>query len=33
MGLRLGEIKLCRFGEEEEGGIEGLELLVWYKEE
>lgn len=33
MGLRSGEIKLRRFGEEEEGGIEGLELLARYKEE
>ncbi|KAK4678662.1 Severe Depolymerization of Actin [Podospora pseudoanserina] len=33
MDLRSGEIKLRRFGEEEEGGIEGLELLARYKEE
>ncbi|KAK0667864.1 SDA1-domain-containing protein [Cercophora samala] len=33
MGLRSGEIKLRRFGEEEEGGIEGLDLLARYKEE
>ncbi|KAK4173957.1 SDA1-domain-containing protein [Triangularia setosa] len=33
MGLRSGEIKLRKFGEEEEGGIEGLELLSRYKEE
>ncbi|KAK0747426.1 SDA1-domain-containing protein [Apiosordaria backusii] len=33
MGLRSGEIKLRKFGEEEEGGIEGLELLARYKEE
>ncbi|KAK4197901.1 SDA1-domain-containing protein [Triangularia verruculosa] len=33
MGLRSGDIKLRKFGEEEEGGIEGLELLARYKEE
>jgi protein SDA1 len=33
MGLRSGEIKQMRFGEEEEGGIEGIELLEQYKEE
>lgn len=33
MGLRSGEVKQLRFGEEEEGGIEGIELLEKYKEE
>ncbi|KAK4118249.1 SDA1-domain-containing protein [Parathielavia appendiculata] len=33
MGLRSGEVKQRRFGEEEEGGIEGIELLEKYKEE
>jgi protein SDA1 len=33
MGLRSGEIKQMKFGEEEEGGIEGIELLEQYKEE
>ncbi|KAK3934234.1 protein sda1 [Diplogelasinospora grovesii] len=33
IGLRSGEVKLRKFGEEDEGGIEGLELLVKYKEE
>ncbi|EXF81449.1 hypothetical protein CFIO01_07692 [Colletotrichum fioriniae PJ7] len=33
MGLRSGEIKTKRFGEEEVGGIEGIELLARYKEE
>ncbi|OHF02316.1 hypothetical protein CORC01_02309 [Colletotrichum orchidophilum] len=33
MGLRSGEMKTKRFGEEEVGGIEGIELLARYKEE
>ncbi|MDA4132048.1 MAG: hypothetical protein OK454_02845, partial [Thaumarchaeota archaeon] len=33
MGLRSGELKQPRFGEEEAGGIEGLELLEKWKEE
>ncbi|KAL2755313.1 hypothetical protein ACRALDRAFT_2104712 [Sodiomyces alcalophilus JCM 7366] len=33
MGLRSGEIKQRRFGEEAVGGIEGLELLEKWKEE
>lgn len=33
MGLRSGEIKQMRFGEEEAGGIEGIELLEQWKEE
>ncbi|KAK2053780.1 SDA1-domain-containing protein [Colletotrichum caudatum] len=33
MGLRSGEIKTKRFGEEEVGGIEGIELLAKWKEE
>ncbi|ROT35189.1 SDA1-domain-containing protein [Sodiomyces alkalinus F11] len=33
MGLRSGEVKQRRFGEEEAGGIEGLELLEKWKEE
>ncbi|KAL2260593.1 hypothetical protein VTK26DRAFT_5342 [Humicola hyalothermophila] len=33
MALRSGEFKLRKFGEEEEGGIEGIELLEKYKEE
>ncbi|KAK4464627.1 SDA1-domain-containing protein [Cladorrhinum samala] len=33
MGLRSGEVKLRKYGEEEEGGIEGLALLAKYKEE
>ncbi|KAL2265770.1 hypothetical protein VTJ83DRAFT_6870 [Remersonia thermophila] len=33
MGLRAGEVKPLRFGEEEAGGIEGIELLERYKEE
>ncbi|KAK4183875.1 SDA1-domain-containing protein [Podospora australis] len=33
MGLKSGEVKLRKFGEQEEGGIEGLELLARYKEE
>lgn len=33
MGLRSGEVKQRKFGEEEEGGIEGIELLEKYKEE
>lgn len=33
MGLRTGEVKQRKFGEEEEGGIEGIELLEKYKEE
>ena len=33
MGLRSGEVKLRKFGEEEAGGIEGIELLETYKEE
>ncbi|KAK3900788.1 SDA1-domain-containing protein [Staphylotrichum tortipilum] len=33
MGLRSGEVKLRKFGEEEQGGIEGIELLETYKEE
>ncbi|KAJ9667240.1 Severe Depolymerization of Actin [Coniosporium apollinis] len=33
MGLRSGEQKATRFGEEEAGGIEGLELLEEWKEE
>ncbi|KAL2197087.1 SDA1-domain-containing protein [Corynascus similis CBS 632.67] len=33
MGLRAGEIRQRQFGEEEEGGIEGIELLERYKEE
>ncbi|KAL2883482.1 Severe Depolymerization of Actin [Colletotrichum sp. CLE4] len=33
MGLRSGEIKTKRFGEEAVGGIEGIELLARYKEE
>ncbi|KAI3541994.1 hypothetical protein CSPX01_07221 [Colletotrichum filicis] len=33
MGLRSGQIKTKRFGEEEVGGIEGIELLARYKEE
>ncbi len=33
MGLRSGEMKLRKFGEVEDGGIEGLELLEKWKEE
>ncbi|KAJ4307238.1 Severe Depolymerization of Actin [Collariella sp. IMI 366227] len=33
MGLRSGAVKLRKFGEEEQGGIEGIELLEKYKEE
>lgn len=33
IGLRSGEIKNRKFGEEEVGGIEGLELLARWKEE
>lgn len=33
MGLRTGEVKQRQFGEEEQGGIEGIELLEKYKEE
>ncbi|WYZ37094.1 hypothetical protein EsH8_II_000600 [Colletotrichum jinshuiense] len=33
MGLRSGEIKTRKFGEEDVGGIEGIELLAKYKEE
>ncbi|KAK7753818.1 Severe Depolymerization of Actin [Diatrype stigma] len=33
MGLRSGELKQHKFGEEEVGGIEGLELLARWKEE
>ncbi|KXX77828.1 Protein sda1 [Madurella mycetomatis] len=33
MGLRSGEVRQRKFGEEEEGGIEGIELLEKYKEE
>ncbi|KAH6848229.1 SDA1-domain-containing protein [Chaetomium sp. MPI-CAGE-AT-0009] len=33
MGLRSGAVKQRQFGEEEEGGIEGIELLERYKEE
>ncbi|KAL2132209.1 hypothetical protein VTI74DRAFT_4096 [Chaetomium olivicolor] len=33
MGLRSGAVKQRKFGEEEEGGIEGIELLEKYKEE
>jgi protein SDA1 len=33
MGLRSGELKQRKFGEEEAGGIEGIELLEKYKEE
>ena len=33
MGLRSGEVKQWKFGEEEAGGIEGIELLEKYKEE
>ncbi len=33
MGLRSGELKLRNFGEEEEGGIEGIELLEAWKAE
>ncbi|KLU91096.1 SDA1 domain-containing protein [Magnaporthiopsis poae ATCC 64411] len=33
MGLKSGEIQQRRFGEEESGGIEGLELLESWKEE
>jgi protein SDA1 len=33
MGLRSGELKQRKFGEEEVGGIEGIELLEKYKEE
>ncbi|KAL2179771.1 SDA1-domain-containing protein [Thermothelomyces heterothallicus CBS 202.75] len=33
MSLRAGEVKQLKFGEEEEGGIEGIELLERYKEE
>ncbi len=33
MDLRSGEMKQRRFGEEEVGGIEGIELLEQYKEE
>lgn len=33
MGIRSGEIKERRFGEVEEGGIEGIELLEAWKEE
>lgn len=33
MGLRSGERKQWKFGEEEAGGIEGIELLEKYKEE
>ncbi|AEO71787.1 uncharacterized protein THITE_2124629 [Thermothielavioides terrestris NRRL 8126] len=33
MGLRSGEVKQPKFGEEEAGGIEGIELLEKYKEE
>ena len=33
MGLRSGEAKQRKFGEEEMGGIEGIELLEKYKEE
>ncbi|KAK1751202.1 protein sda1 [Echria macrotheca] len=33
MGLRSGEVKQRKFGEEEQGGIEGIELLEKYKEE
>lgn len=33
IGLRSGEIKNRKFGEEEAGGIEGLELLAKWKEE
>jgi protein SDA1 len=33
MGLRSGGVKQLRFGEEEDGGIEGIELLEKYKEE
>ncbi|KAK3304663.1 SDA1-domain-containing protein [Chaetomium strumarium] len=33
MGMRSGQVKQLRFGEEEDGGIEGIELLEKYKEE
>jgi protein SDA1 len=33
MGLRSGEVKQRKFGEQEQGGIEGIELLEQYKEE
>jgi protein SDA1 len=33
MGLRAGEVKQLRYGEELEDGIEGIELLEKYKEE
>ncbi|KAL2149721.1 hypothetical protein VTH82DRAFT_8373 [Thermothelomyces myriococcoides] len=33
MSLRAGEVKQLKFGEEEGGGIEGIELLEKYKEE
>ncbi|EON97830.1 putative sda1 domain-containing protein [Phaeoacremonium minimum UCRPA7] len=33
MGLRSGELKQIKFGEQEAGGIEGLELLAKWKEE
>ncbi|SPQ27223.1 7822e113-e887-4840-89e3-de91cc60705e [Thermothielavioides terrestris] len=33
IGLRSGEMKQPKFGEEEAGGIEGIELLEKYKEE
>ncbi|PHH51736.1 Protein SDA1 [Ceratocystis fimbriata CBS 114723] len=33
MGIRSGEIKKRKFGEQESGGIEGLELLEQWKEE
>ncbi|KAI8252191.1 Protein SDA1 [Colletotrichum sp. SAR 10_77] len=33
MGLRSGEMKQRKFGEEEVGGIEGIELLAKWKEE
>ncbi|KAK4455177.1 SDA1-domain-containing protein [Podospora aff. communis PSN243] len=33
MGLKSGEVKQLKFGEVEVGGIEGIELLLKYKEE
>ncbi|KAK3683411.1 SDA1-domain-containing protein [Podospora appendiculata] len=33
MGLRSGEVKLRKFGEEDTGGIEGIELLEQWKQE
>jgi len=33
MGIRSGELKQRKFGEQEEGGIEGLELLEKWKEQ